>query len=71
LALKEVTPTSVTILFAETDEAFIKQAQEAVKRCAYTFLTKPLDLDRLFSILEIIQQQRYSNFLEKPGESHG
>jgi DNA-binding NtrC family response regulator len=70
LALKEITPTSVTIMFAETDEAFIKQAEEAVKRCAYTFLTKPLDLDKLFSILETIQRQRYSNFLEKPGGSH-
>jgi DNA-binding NtrC family response regulator len=70
LALKEITPTSVTIMFAETDEAFIKQAEEAVKRCAYTFLTKPLDLDQLFSILETIQRQRYSNFLEKPGGSH-
>jgi two-component system response regulator HydG len=70
LALKEITPTSVTILFAETDEIFLKQAEEVVKRCAYTFLTKPLDLDKLFSILETIQRQRYSNFLEKPGGSH-
>jgi two-component system response regulator (stage 0 sporulation protein F) len=66
LALKEITPTSVTILFAETNETFIKQAEEAVKRCAYTFLTKPLDLDKLFSILEIIKQQLYSDLLEKP-----
>ncbi len=66
LALKKITPTSVTILFAETDETFVKQAEEAVKRCAYTFLTKPLDLDKLFSILETIKQQRYSDCLEKP-----
>ncbi len=70
LALKEITPTSVTILFAETDETFVRQAEEAVKHCAYTFLTKPLDLDKLFSILETIQRQRYSDFLEKPGGSH-
>ncbi len=68
LALKEITPTSVTILFAETDESFVKQAEEAVKRCAYTFLTKPLDLDKLFVILETIKQQVYSNFLKKPGD---
>ena len=69
LALKEITPTSVTILFAETDEIFIKQAEEVVKRCAYTFLTKPLDLDKLFSILETIKQQLYSDLLEKPEDS--
>jgi two-component system response regulator HydG len=69
LALKEITPTSVTILFAETDETFLKQAKEAVKHNVYTFLTKPLDLDNLFAILEIIKHQRDSNFLEKPGGS--
>jgi DNA-binding NtrC family response regulator len=66
LALKAITPKSVTILFAETDETFIKQAEEAVKHSVYTFLTKPLDLDKLFAILETIQQQVYSDFLEKP-----
>ena len=66
LALKEITPKSVTILLAETDESFIKQAEEAVKRSAYTFLTKPLDLDKLFAILDTIQQQVHSDFLEKP-----
>jgi len=66
LALKAITPKSVTILFAETDETFIKQAEEAVKHSVYTFLTKPLDLDKLFAILETIQQQVHSDFLEKP-----
>lgn len=66
LALKEITPKSVTVLFAETDEKFVRLAEEAVRRSAYTFLTKPLDLDKLFAILEIIQKQVYSDFLEKP-----
>lgn len=66
LALKAITPKSVTILFAETDESFIKQAEEAVKHSVYTFLTKPLDLERLFAILETIRKQVYSDFLEKP-----
>lgn len=41
-------------------------AEEAVKRSAYTFLTKLFDLDKLFAILDTIQQQVYSDFLEKP-----
>ena len=67
LALKKITPTSVTVLFAETDERFVKEAEEVVKRNAYTFLTKPLDLEKLFSILETIKRQMNSKFLEKPG----
>ena len=70
LALKEITPTSVTIMLAETDENFLKQAKEAVKQNAYTFFIKPLDLDKLFSILDKIQRQQVSDSLEKPGESH-
>ncbi|MFQ5638231.1 MAG: response regulator [bacterium] len=66
LALKQITPTSVTIMLAETDETFLQQAEAAVKQNAYTFLEKPLDLDRLLSILDQIQRQQVSDFLEKP-----
>lgn len=66
LALKKITPKSVTVLFAETYGKFLRLAEEAVKQSAYTFLTKPLDLDKLFAILEIIQKQAHSSFLEKP-----
>ena len=69
LALKQITPTSVTIMLAETDENFLKQAEEAVKQNAYTFLKKPLDLDKLLSILDRIQRHLVSDYLEKPGES--
>ena len=66
LALKQITPTSVTIMLAETDENFLKQAEEAVKQNAYTFLKKPLDLDKLLMILDQIHRQQDSDFLEKP-----
>ena len=67
LALKQITPTSVTIMLAETDENFLRQAQEAVRNNAYTFLKKPLDLDKLLMILDQIHRQQDSDFLEKPG----
>ncbi len=66
LALKKITPTSITILFAETEDASLKQAEEAVRQCAYTFLEKPLDIDKLLLILSTIKKQQNSNLLEKP-----
>ncbi len=41
LSLKKITPTSVTIMFAETDRDFLNQAEEAVHQNAYTFVEKP------------------------------
>lgn len=69
LALKQITPTSVTIMLAETDKNFLAQAVEAVRQNAYTFLEKPLDIDRLLSILEQLQRQQRSDLVEKPEES--
>lgn len=68
LALKEVTPTSVTIMLAETDPQFIEQAEEAVRRSAYTFVRKPLDIEHLLQLLDHIQRQLYSNMTDKPGD---
>jgi DNA-binding NtrC family response regulator len=52
---------------ASSDENFLKQAEEAVKQNALTFLKKPLAIDKLLLILERIQHQLYSSFMEKPG----
>ncbi len=68
LALKEITPTSVTIMLAETDPQFIEQAEEAVRRSAYTFLRKPLDIEHLLQLLDHIQRQLCSNMTDKPGD---
>ncbi len=66
LALKEITPTSVAIMLAETDPEFIAQAEEAVRHSAYTFLQKPLDLEYLLRLLDQIQRQLQSNITDKP-----
>ena len=70
LTLKQITPTSVTIMLAETDKHFLAQAEEAVRQSAYTFLKKPLDLDRLLSILDKLRRQQRSSFIEKPGQKN-
>ncbi len=71
LALKDLTPTSVAIMLAETDPAFVAQAEEAVRRSAYAWMPKPLDLDRLLALLADLQRQRQSDRLDKPGDPYG
>lgn len=70
LALKKVTPTSVTIMLSENDKNFLRQAKEAVKKNAYSFLEKPMEPDKLLSILENHKRQQISHLLEKLGESY-
>lgn len=70
LTLKEITPTSVTIMLAETDPNFIAQAEEAVRRSAYTFLMKPLDIDYLLRLLDQLQRHLHSNVTTKPGDKN-
>ena len=67
LALKQISPDAVSIMLADTDELFIKQAKEAVQNNAYTFLKKPLKMDSLISILDRLKKQLNSNIIEKPG----
>ncbi len=67
LALKKVTPTSVTIMLSEDDKNFLQHANEAVRKNAYTFLEKPLEPDKLLSILENHKRQQISDLLEKLG----
>ncbi len=45
-------------MLVETDPAFAAQAEEAVRRSAYIWMTKPLDLDRLLVLLADLQRYR-------------
>ena len=54
-------------MLADTDDEFINQAKEAVQNNAYTFLKKPVKMDKLISILDRLKKQLNSNFIEKPG----
>jgi DNA-binding NtrC family response regulator len=67
LALKQISPRSVTIMLADEDQSFIEQAKEAIQNNAYTFIKKPLQTDNLVDILDRIRKQLNSNFVQKPG----
>ncbi|MCX7696291.1 MAG: response regulator [Bacteroidales bacterium] len=52
LAIKKITPTTVAIMIAGQEEEFIRIAQEAVNRNAYTYLKKPLDIKQTIRLIE-------------------
>ncbi len=66
LAIKKITPSSVSIMISGREEEFVRIAQEAVQQTAYTIIEKPLDLDHLISLLSRIQIQRVSDSIQKP-----
>lgn len=66
LAIKEITPSAVAIMITGLEEEFEQIAREAVRRCAYTLMKKPLDIDHVLRLLERIAGQRASGSVKKP-----
>ena len=66
LAIKRITPSAVAIMISGREEEFLRIAREAVQQTAYTFLTKPLDLDHLVGLLGQIGGQQVSGDIRKP-----
>lgn len=66
LAIKKINPTAVAIMITGMEEEFEAIAREAVRRTAYTFVKKPLDIDHILLLLKRITGQRASNALKKP-----
>ncbi len=56
LALKKITPTSVTILLSETDKYFSKPSEKEVDLSNYTYLEKPLDINKLLLLLNNLKR---------------
>lgn len=66
LAIKRITPSAVAIMISGHEEEFLRIAREAVQQTAYTFLTKPLNLDHLVGLLGRIGGQQVSGAIRKP-----
>ncbi len=66
LAIKRITPAALAIMISGGEAEFLELAEQAVAQTAYTFVQKPLDLDRLLDLLKRIHQQRISKAIHKP-----
>lgn len=59
LAIKEVHPQAVAIVFTVRPQNTAQLAEQAVKHNAYACLNKPLDIDRLLELIgEIVAQKK-------------
>ncbi len=66
LAIKKITPTSAAIMITGMEAEFEQLAREAVRRNAYTFVRKPLEIDYVLGLLERITSRRASGDARKP-----
>ncbi len=69
LAIKKINPTAIAIMITGWEEEFEAIAREAVRRTAYTFVKKPLDIDDILGLLERITVQCASGALRKPPDT--
>lgn len=66
LAIREFRPTMVAIIITGHLAEMAQLAQRATEHNAYACLEKPLDIDRLLSMLESIERQKRDGTIEKP-----
>ena len=66
MAIKKINPTAVAIMVTGMEEEFEAIAREAVRRTAYTFVRKPLEIDSILGLLERLSGQRVSDAVKKP-----
>jgi two-component system, NtrC family, response regulator HydG len=70
-SVREVRPDVTVIVATGFPEEMGAMARETVEKSAYTWLEKPLDMDKLLSLLDRIKEQKAKGKLEKPGNEPG
>jgi DNA-binding NtrC family response regulator len=66
LAIKKITPSAVAVMITGMEEEFETLAREAVRRNAYTFVRKPLEIEPVLALLQRIVCRRASGDPRKP-----
>lgn len=66
LAIREFRPDAVAIIITGYKREMSELVQQALQKCAYTCLEKPIDMDELISLLERIEQEKDKGTLKKP-----
>lgn len=59
LALKEIDPQTSIVLINALEKEIAAEIKDAIKNNAYTTLTKPLDIQRLFNHIDELLKQQY------------
>ena len=66
LAIKDVSPTITAVIVSTADRELLDVAEEAVRRTAYTIITKPLDREAFTSVINQLRSQHVSGSVRKP-----
>jgi two-component system response regulator HydG len=66
LAIREFRPDAVAIIITGYKQEMSELVQQALQKCAYTCLEKPIDMDELISLLERIEGEKGKGTLKKP-----
>jgi len=66
LAIRDFRPNVVAIIITGYLQEMGKLAQQALQETAYACLEKPIDMDKLFSLLERISEEKNRGTLKKP-----
>lgn len=73
LSLREIDPGITAVMVSDSDKKMIEIAREAVRKTAYTILSKPLKPETLAEVMLNLRAQRVSGSIRKPnaGEFRG
>jgi len=66
LAIRDFRPNVVAIIITGYLQEMGNLAQQALQETAYACLEKPIDMDKLFSLLERIREEKNKGTLKKP-----
>jgi len=69
LALRKIDRTITAIMVSTSDRDLLELAEEAVRRTAYTVITKPLIPETLSKTIVQLRAQRVSGSVRKPGSN--
>lgn len=66
LAIKDVSPEITAVMMTGYRQEVAELAKEAVSKSAYTCIYKPLEIDKVISLVEKISTQRENGKIKKP-----
>jgi len=69
LTIRELRPNIVVVIIVRSQQVLNELAQQALQQIVYAFLQKPINIDELASLLELIKNDKNKRLLKKPEES--
>jgi two-component system response regulator HydG len=69
LSIRDIRPDAVVIIITGYATEMRNQIEQATEKNAYTCMEKPINMDKLLSILEQIEEQKTKGIIQKPEQS--